>query len=79
MDATKALITGGPQGPGRTKALNTVICGTDPVAVDSYTVTLARWNNRGYAPADVKHIAAANAMGVGEMDIDKLNVREVSL
>ena len=79
MDATKALITGGPQGPGRTKSLNTVICGTDPVAVDSYTVTLARWNNRGYAPADVKHIAAANAMGVGEMNIEKLSVREMNL
>jgi uncharacterized protein (DUF362 family) len=79
MDATRALITGGPQGPGRTTALNTVIAGIDPVAVDSYTVTLARWNNRGYAPADVKHIAAANAMGVGEMDMEKLKVREVNL
>jgi len=79
MDATKALIIGGPQGPGRTKSLNTVICGTDPVAVDSYTVTLARWNNRGYTPADVKHIAAANAMGVGEMNIEKLSVKELNL
>jgi uncharacterized protein (DUF362 family) len=79
MDATQALITRGPEGPGRTVKLDTIIAGTDPVAVDSYTVTLARWNNRGYAPADVKHIAAASAMGIGEMDIEKLKVRKMSL
>ncbi len=79
VDATKALTTRGPQGPGRTVALDTIVAGTDPVAVDSYAVTLSRWNNRGYAPANVKHIAAASAMGIGEMDLDKLRVKEVGL
>ena len=55
--------------------LNTVIAGTDPVAADSYTVTLARWNGRAYAPRDVKHIAAAGEMGLGEMELDKLKIK----
>ena len=75
LDGTKALTTRGPEGPGNTKELNTIIAGTDPVAVDSYAVTLSRWNNRGYAPKDVKHIAAASAMGLGEMNLDKLNIK----
>ena len=79
VDATKILTTGGPQGPGRAKNLNTIIAGTDPVATDSYAVSLSTWNNRKYAPENVKHIAAASAMGLGEMDISKLNVKNTSL
>ena len=76
VDATKVLTTRGPEGSGRTEELDTVIAGTDPVAADSYAVTLSRWNGRGYAPGDVKHIAAASAMQLGEMNLDKLSVKK---
>jgi len=79
VDGTKVLTTRGPEGPGRTEELNTIVAGTDLVAADSYAVTLARWNNRGYAPKDVKHIAAAGAMGLGEMDLDKLSIRKMEV
>ncbi len=79
VDATRILTTGGPQGPGRSQKLNTVIAGTDPVATDSYAVTLSTWNNRRYAPKDVEHIAAASAMGLGEMDISKLNIKKMEI
>ena len=79
VDGTRILTTRGPEGPGRTAELNTVIAGTDPVAADSYAVTLSRWNGRGYAPKDVKHIAAAGAMQLGEMDLDKLNVKKMEV
>ncbi|MFC1717620.1 DUF362 domain-containing protein [Candidatus Poribacteria bacterium] len=77
VDATKILTTGGPQGPGRAEKLNTIIMGANPVATDSYAVTLSAWNNRQYAPKDVEHIAAAHAMGLGEMDISKLNIKQM--
>lgn len=77
VDATKILTTGGPQGPGRAEKLNTIIAGTDPVATDSYAVTLSTWNNRKYAPKDVEHIAAASAMGLGEIDISNLSIRKL--
>jgi len=79
VDATRILTTGGPQGPGRSEKLNTVIAGTDPVATDSYAVTLSPWNNRQYAPKDVEHIAAASKMGLGEMDISKLHVKKMEV
>lgn len=79
IDATRVLTTGGPQGPGRAQDLNTVIAGSDPVATDSYTTTLSPWNNRKYAPEDVQHIAAASAMGLGEMDISKLNIKKIEV
>ena len=39
LDATRALVSGGPGGPGEVKKTNLVIAGVDPVAVDSYGVT----------------------------------------
>lgn len=79
VDGTKALTTRGPEGPGRTEELNTVIAGTDPVAADSYAVTLARWSGRAYAPRDVRHIAAAGEMGLGEVELDKLKIKTMEI
>lgn len=77
MDASKALITRGPEGPGRTEKLNTIISGTDPVAVDAYTVTLSSWNGRKYNPKDIRHISSAYEMKLGEIDIEKLNIKRL--
>jgi rare lipoprotein A len=43
LDATRALTTGGPGGPGDVVRPNLVVAGIDPVAVDSYGVTVASW------------------------------------
>ncbi len=77
MDASKALITRGPEGPGRTEKLNTIICGIDPVAIDAYTVTLSSWNGKKYKPQDIKHISLAHEMKLGKIDIEKLNIKEL--
>ncbi len=79
MDASKALITRGPEGPGRTEKLNTIISGIDPVAVDAYTLTLSSWNGRKYKPDDVKHISSAYEMKLGEMDIEKLSIKQIQI
>ncbi|MEK7398110.1 MAG: DUF362 domain-containing protein [Candidatus Poribacteria bacterium] len=79
MDATRALVTKGPTGPGMTVKPEIIITGTDQVAVDSYTLSLSSWNGRTYNPVDVKHIALANALKVGEMNLDKLNVNYLRL
>jgi len=79
VDGTRALTTKGPEGPGRTFSLNTIVAGIDPVAVDSYAVKLSLWNGRRYDPQDVKHIAAARDMNLGEMDLSKINIEEINL
>ena len=67
LDAGYALMTNGPQGPGRSERLNTIVAGTDPVAVDAYGCTLGEWNNRTISAENVKHIQAAAALGVGKL------------
>ncbi len=79
MDATRALTTKGPTGPGMTVNPETVIVGTDQVAVDSYTLSLSSWNGRSLNPKDVRHIVLANALQIGEISLDKLNIKKIEI
>jgi len=72
LDANRILLTGGPKGPGKTKDVGQVIAGVDPVAVDAYGATLF-----GFKPVEVGHIRLANEMGVGEIDLDKVKIKQV--
>ena len=77
VDATRALTSGGPGGPGKTVVLNKVIAGTDMVAVDSYAVGLTPWYNRSFVGANVKYLAAAHELGIGEINTDKMHITAV--
>jgi len=77
VDATQVLLTRGPEGPGQTKQLNTIIAGIDPVAVDTYATTLERWNGQKLEPKDVGYIDAAHELKLGEIDLNKVNIKEV--
>jgi len=79
VDATRALTSGGPGGPGKTVALNMVIAGIDPVAVDSYAVGITQWYNKSFSGNSVKHIVAAAEMGLGEIDAAKMNIKQVTV
>jgi uncharacterized protein (DUF362 family) len=77
VNAVYALTTNGPSGPGKTEELNAVVASADPVAADSYTVSMARWYNREFKGTQVKHIKNAFDMGLGEIDIEKMDVKVV--
>ncbi|HUI91847.1 MAG TPA: DUF362 domain-containing protein [Chitinivibrionales bacterium] len=77
VNAVYALVTNGPSGPGKTDELNTVVASADPVAADSYTVGIARWYNKEFKGNQVKHIKNAYAMGLGEIDVEKMDVKIV--
>ncbi|HEC77625.1 MAG TPA: DUF362 domain-containing protein [candidate division WOR-3 bacterium] len=79
LDATRALTTGGPSGPGKTVELSTVIAGTDPVAVDSYTVGITTWYNKSFTGKSVKYIVAASKLGLGEIDPQKMEIKEIEV
>ena len=70
VDATRLMLTNGPKGPGEVRIEDKVIVGTDQVAVDSYAATLF-----GYKGTDIGHIAKAYEHGVGEIDLDKVEIR----
>jgi len=77
IDCVYVLTTNGPAGPGKTEELNTVVASTDPVAADSYTVGITRWYNREFKGDQVKHIKIANELGFGEIDVAKMDIKEV--
>jgi uncharacterized protein (DUF362 family) len=79
VDATRALTSGGPGGPGKTVQLNTVVAGIDPVAVDAYAVGLTQWYSKSFTGRSVKYIVAAAGHGLGEIDPARMNIKEVKV
>jgi uncharacterized protein (DUF362 family) len=79
LDASRALVNGGPSGPGKIEQPRTIIAGTDPVAVDAMGVTLVKWYGQKFDGSRVKHIAAAHQMGLGTININELKVLEAHL
>jgi uncharacterized protein (DUF362 family) len=74
LDATRALASGGPGGPGEVKKPNLVIAGIDPVAVDSYGVTIVPWYGQNFKGRQVEHLLVAYQRGLGKIDIDQLKI-----
>lgn len=76
VDAVRILVANGPTGGDLkdVRKLDTVIAGTDIVAVDSYTTALF-----GLKPDDIGYIQIADGMGLGSMDISTLNIKEITL
>jgi uncharacterized protein (DUF362 family) len=78
LDAMNILKTRGPAGPGDTVSFGGVIVGTDPVAVDAHGVGLSTWNQQTYTPAQIDHIRLTAERGVGRMDLESLNILELT-
>jgi len=69
VDATRVLVTGGPQGPGKVEERNTVLVSADMVAVDAYAAQLL-----DHQPQDIPHIGLAAEAGVGKADLEAIKV-----
>jgi len=74
LDATRALVSGGPGGPGDVQKTNLVIAGVDPVAVDSYGVTVAPWYGQQFKGRQVEHLLVAHQRGIGKIDLEHLRI-----
>jgi uncharacterized protein (DUF362 family) len=74
LDATRALTSGGPGGPGEVKKPNLIIAGIDPIAVDSYGVSVAPWYGQTFKGRQVEHLLIAHQRGLGKIDTEQLNV-----
>ncbi len=76
LDAYRILLKNGPQG-GSLKDVElkkTVIAGKQVATVDAYGATLF-----GIKPAGLAHIVKSSKLGLGEIDLSKVNVKKVSL
>jgi uncharacterized protein (DUF362 family) len=74
LDATRALASGGPGGPGEVKKPNLVIAGIDPIAVDSYGVSIVPWYGQNFKGRQVEHLLISHQRGLGKIDIDQLKI-----
>jgi uncharacterized protein (DUF362 family) len=74
LDATRALVSGGPGGPGEVKKPNLIIAGIDPIAVDSYGVTVVSWYGQNFKGRQVEHLLFSHQRGLGKIDIDQVSI-----
>jgi uncharacterized protein (DUF362 family) len=74
LDATRALLTNGPSGPGDVVSPGRMIASRDMIAVDAYGLTTARFNHKELGVTDIPHIAHAGAAGLGQTDVAKMKV-----
>lgn len=74
VDATEFIITNGPFGPGELFKPKKVLAGTDRVAMDSYCCRL--W---GLKPEDIVMIKRGFEHGLGNIDLSKMRISEITL
>ncbi len=74
LDATRAMASGGPGGPGDVKKPNLIVAGVDPVAVDSYGVGIVPWYGRNFKGRQVEHLLIAHQRGLGKIDVETLKI-----
>ena len=74
MDAMEILTTNGPFGPGEIAKPQKVVVGTDRVAIDSFGATLL-----GLTGPEVTMIQKAHEHGLGEIDLNKLEIKEIQV
>ena len=77
IDATRALTTNGPFGPGEVERLDTVVASRDMVAADAYVTEMVRWYGRSLRADQVKHLKIAHERGLGRIDVGNLQVSRV--
>ncbi|MCP4633544.1 MAG: DUF362 domain-containing protein [candidate division Zixibacteria bacterium] len=72
IDATRILTANGPQGGNLkdVKKMDTVIASADIASADAYATTLF-----GRKPTDIGHIVNGPELGLGEIDIEKMNLK----
>ncbi len=75
LDAVRILVRNGPQGGNLAdvKRLDTVIAGTDQVAIDSYGATLF-----GMKGSDLGYLRIADQRGMGTMDLSKVKIKKIT-
>jgi uncharacterized protein (DUF362 family) len=71
IDATRILLRNGPQGGDLddVKVLDTIVASADPVACDAYATTLF-----DLQPEEISSTVAAYKLGLGEMDLAKMQI-----
>jgi len=75
LDAYRIVVRNGPKGgnPQDVEMAKKCIVGVNQASMDAYGTTLF-----GKKPSEIRHIAMAGALGIGEIDLAKLKIAQVS-
>jgi uncharacterized protein (DUF362 family) len=76
LDAVRILVRNGPQGGNLkdVKKMDTIIAGENIATVDAYGAALF-----GIKPSELELIKIGNKLGLGEIDLDKIRMKKLSL
>ena len=76
LDAVRILTANGPQGGSLSdvKQMDTVIVGTDQVAIDSFGATLF-----GMKGSDLGYVKLAHKAGFGQMELSKIDIKKITV
>ncbi len=73
-DGTEMISTNGPSGPGKIIRPQTIVAGTDPVAVDAFGATLL-----GLRPEQIIMIQRAAELGIGSLDLSSRKIQRAEV
>jgi uncharacterized protein (DUF362 family) len=76
VDAYNVMMKNGPRGvsEGDVTLMKSLLISPDIVAIDAAATKIF-----GLAPEDIPHIRIADSMGIGTMNLDKLNIQRIIL
>jgi len=77
IDCYQVLLNGGPTGPGPVVNDNRLFASTDILAVDSVVTSRYNFGGMTSSPDDIGHLYMAYENGVGEIDLDKINIEKI--
>jgi uncharacterized protein (DUF362 family) len=77
IDAERVLLKGGPQGPGPILEEKKMFVSKDILALDSVVVSRYGFGGKSLSAKEVKHLMAAYENGIGEIDIEKIEVVKI--
>ena len=78
IDASRVLLNGGPTGPGPIIKENRLFASRDILAVDSIVASRYNFGGKNMSPKEVPHLRAAHQNGVGEIDLQKIQVKKIT-
>lgn len=79
IDASRVLLNGGPTGPGPIAKDNRLFASKDILAVDSVVAARYNFGGKDVSPKEVPHLWAAYQNGIGEMDLQKIQVQKLTV
>ena len=74
IDANYVLLTGGPVGPGNVINDKRMFASCDILALDSVVLSRYNFGGKSISPQEVAHLSASYQNGIGEIDIEKINI-----